>query len=113
MSSATAAEGQHFPPPQQHPYPADPGGHVPAFPPQDTPQNGSIHHGLPMHPYDPAHGYPQPHPLEYTHSPVTAGPNPYGAVGYGVSYGQAGTRPLKKGNRATQVHYVVIMLESS
>ena len=102
MSTAAAADG-HYPPPQ-HQYPADPGGHIQAYPPHDAPSNGNIHHGLPMHPYDQAHGFPQPHPLEYTQSPVTAGPNPYGPNPYAVPYGgQGGTRPIKKGNRATQV----------
>ena len=83
------------PPPQQHQYPADPGGHIP-YASHDPPPNGSIHH-------DQAHGFPQPY-FEYTY--LTAGPNSCGSVGYGVSYSQAGTRPLKKGNRATQVHYI-------
>ncbi len=106
MSSATPADSQHYPAPP-HQYPPDFGGHLSGYPSHEAPPNGNIHHGLPMHPYDQAHGFPpHGHPLDYNHSPVTAGPPPYGAVNYGTSFGQAGSRPLKKGNRATQVYSI-------
>ncbi|KAK4693532.1 hypothetical protein P7C71_g3888, partial [Lecanoromycetidae sp. Uapishka_2] len=40
--------------------------------------------------------------MDYNHSPVTAGPPPYGSVNYGGPFGQGPSRPIKRGNRATQ-----------
>lgn len=88
------AEGPNYP----SQYPVEPSG----YPSHEPPPNGNLHHGgLPMHPYEQAHGYPQPHHIEYSQSPVTAGPA-YGGGNYVGHFGQAGARPLKKGNRATQ-----------
>ncbi|KAL9070901.1 MAG: hypothetical protein Q9161_004543 [Pseudevernia consocians] len=92
--SLSTAEGPHYP----SQYPGEPSG----YPSHEPPPNGNIHQGgLPMHPYEQAHGYPPPHHIEYSQSPVTAGP-PYGGANYIGHFGQAGARPLKKGNRATQ-----------
>ena len=94
--SLSVVEGPHYP----SQYPVEPSG----YPSHEPPQNGNVHHGgLPMHPYEQAHGYPPPHHIEYSQSPVTAGPPPYGGANYVGHFGQAGARPLKKGNRATQV----------
>ena len=100
MSVATAAEGQHYPP---H-YNADPSSQA-GYPSHEATANGAIHHGLPpSHPYDQAHAYPSSHPMDYAHSPANAGPASYGPINpYAVSFGQGNSRPLKKGNRATQV----------
>ena len=99
MSVATTAEGQHYP----HQYSVDPAGQA-AYPPHEAAPNGAVHHGLPTHPYDQAHAYPSSHPMEYAHSPVNAGPNSYGPLNpYAVQFGPGASRPLKKGNRATQV----------
>ena len=94
--SLSVAEGPHYP----SQYPVETSG----YPSHEPPPNGNLHHGgLPMHSYEQAHGYPPPHHIEYSQSPVTAGP-PYGGANYVGHFGQAGARPLKKGNRATQVH---------
>jgi len=99
MSVATTGDGQNYP----AQYPAESSGHSAVYPPQDPHINGNVHHGLPMHGYSET-GNPlsQGHHVDYSQSPVTAGPHPYGAMQYGNSMGQAGMRP-KKGNRATQV----------
>ena len=92
----SVGEGPHYP----SQYPIEPSG----YPSHEPPPNGNVHPaGLPMHPYEQAHGYPPPHHIEYSQSPVTAGPPPYGGGNYVGHFGQAGARPLKKGNRATQV----------
>ncbi|KAL6714688.1 hypothetical protein ACLMJK_008113 [Lecanora helva] len=98
MSVVTSTEGQHYPPQ----YSVDPTGQ-PAYPPHEGAPNGAVNHGLPSHSYDQAHPYPSSHPLEYAQSPVNAGPSSYGALHpYQVQYGPGASRPLKKGNRATQ-----------
>ncbi|KAL9123958.1 MAG: hypothetical protein Q9217_006666 [Psora testacea] len=80
----------------------DPAGPVAGYPSSDPHMNGNIHHGLPMHPHEQS-GHPMApaYGPEYTQSPVSAGPHPYGGMTYGPSLGQPGMRP-KKGNRATQ-----------
>lgn len=99
MSVVTIAEGQHYP----SQYPTD-SGSQPGYPSQEQTSNGNVNHGLPTHPYDQPHAYAPSHPVDYGHSPVTAG-HPYGPTinPYGVSFGQQNVRPIKKGNRATQV----------
>lgn len=99
MSVVTTAEGQHYP----SQYPTDPGGQS-AYSSHDPP-NGSLHHGLPTHPYEQANAYPPSHAMEYAQSPVTAGPHGYTSIHpYAMQIGAPGSRPIKKGNRATQVH---------
>lgn len=95
MSVATTADGQHYP----SQYSVDSGGQA-TYSSQEAP-NGSLHHGLP---YEQAHVYPPSHTLEYAQSPVSAGPHGYPHINqYAVQFGPPGSRPLKKGNRATQV----------
>ena len=105
MSVATTAEGQPYPPQ----YAVDPGGSS-GYPPHEASVNGTINHGLPAHPYEHPPVYPPAHPGDYGHSPITAG-HPYGTPinPYAVSFAQANSRPIKKGNRATQVCRVIIM----
>ena len=101
MSTALPAEGQHYAPPS-HQYPSEPGGHLPGYPTQETPPNGTVHHGLPIHTY-PQHPYPpHEHQIDYNHPPAANGPPSYGSVNYGNPFSQGASRPLKKGNRATQ-----------
>lgn len=97
MSVATTADGPHYPPQ----YAVDPGGQA-GYSSHDAPPNGTAHHGLPTASYDQPHAYPPSQPMDYAHSPVNAGPYGPPVNPYGVQFGQT-SRPLKKGNRATQV----------
>ena len=99
MSVATTAEGQHYP----SQYNVD-AGSQPGYISHEATTNGTIHHGLPSHPYEQAHSYPSSHPMEYAHSPANTGPTSYGSLNpYAVQFGHGSSRPMKKGNRATQV----------
>jgi hypothetical protein len=98
MSVVTTAEGQHYP----SQYQAEPGGQSAYL--SHEPPNGNSHHALPTHTYDQTHTYPLPHAMEFAHSPVSAGPHGYPQINqYAVQFGPPGSRPMKKGNRATQV----------
>ncbi len=99
MNVATATEGQHYAPQYSS---MDPGGQ-PGYPPHEAASNGAVHHGLPTHTYEQGPAYPSSHGVEYAHSPVNAGPGSYSSINpYAVPFSGA-SRPVKKGNRATQV----------
>ena len=99
MSVAIPTDAPPYP---NQPYSAGPADHLVGYQPPDPHMNGTMSHGLPIHPHaESAPAMPQPQYADYG-PPMHAAPPGYATMPYSGGGPQAQMRG-KKGNRAQQV----------
>ena len=101
MSVALPNDAPHYPAQQ---YSAESTNHLVGYQAPDPHMNGTMSHGLPIHPHgDGGPGMPPAPYTEYGPPPMHPGSHGYAGIPYGGGGPQAQMR-AKKGNRAQQVH---------
>ena len=97
----------HYSTPQ---YPAEPANHLVGYQAPDPHMNGTMSHGMPIHPHgDGGPGLPPAPYTDYGPTAMHPGAHTYAGIPYGGGGPQAQMRS-KKGNRAQQVCHFTFLL---